>query len=551
MTKNIEDLLNINIQSVATDLNNIWKMVWEQVLMLSLYTRQQYIYNNYLGFHQRMSLIQAMEDVRIEGRVYVSYMDGGDDVEKINNFNRIYSSILKKLENGDGSNDILKFLFDSSKEDNNSIEKKIRDKIEERSIAFSSRKDNTLLYTYYSMYRSLACFVPIIQKLLSLKELSVDDIKSKLYRSIKDYMEIGNLAWVKNFSISDAFLGPSEYIEKNRERFEKIIQNNESKKKILDNFYSNLVSNQKNSEGDVVLQGIQDWSNEVFDMCVYSDQDIILNNNTLFDFQNTDSSIKIEIDNNKLKEASSLGLIDEITSSIERKIKEIVGNNMNISKTYYTKHEDDFYKISLWYAQNKTKLFKRSSQIPKIIAYILKHDVSKGKEYIFNDYIGIKNSLNINEKHFLDSAKPGDRYIYISFIIKYCLYYNLDLNTLHTSNIEINQDIKEEAIENWASVLDGRNPQKLGSELMSKWIDFTENDDYLSMRNRFKRMPIIIESGVAHKFIKDQKKSDDIETSIRYPYGSSWPLPLWVKNISNDRFKENKIEAIDNPSINN
>lgn len=573
MSQSIADMLGINLKSVEYHFQNVWKMAWEQVLLVALYSRENYRIDKSGAFSRRMALIQVIEDVKIKK------LNMNKNNEDINYFNKIYSSILVKLEEGCGSNEIIEFLLHDQENDKIRIKKDISEMIEERLIAFRPiNKKDAFAYTYYSMYQSIANFTPIIQRLLALKAKDTDDLKQDLDIIIRDYI-LKSKKFLNVNCINEAIESFNEdYIDNNMDYIEKMLEIESLKNEVIDSFYS-LIINGRYEKEEYNNLGLCAYINNVFEELLYKDKEITLNKSDLYKKIYNEEEINFILDKNKLKEAAKLGLINEIISGIDRDIKKIIDDTSAEKKYENSKAKEDFIALSNWYKENKTGLFRKIDQIPKIIAYIMNFDIVNDK-YIFSERHGVNNHIKQNKKYFIKLEKPSDRYIYISIIIRYCLYYNcIPMNLWlygkedkssnsfilnHEVKLEDNDDnddkledekkdnieyANKKELEIWINKLDKNENELeiLDGTIMKGWIDFLDNNDYKKMLDRFKRKPKIIEVMQAHSLVEKQKKikSSDIENSVEYPYGSSWPLPLWVKNISNIIIEADNILVID------
>ena len=63
MKKNIYSAFGLNQREIFDQTLNAWKMMWEQLLMIAIYARQQYMQSNQSNadnFHQRMKMIHLL-----------------------------------------------------------------------------------------------------------------------------------------------------------------------------------------------------------------------------------------------------------------------------------------------------------------------------------------------------------------------------------------------------------------------------------------------------------------------------------------------------------
>ena len=175
-SQDVDSIVDLNLNEVDTQITNIWKMAWEQVLLLALYSRRQYFEEDAFSFRQRMRLIHALDSLKQKR----SYGIGSN--ANAEGYLKQYITILKKVEDGCGSNDILEYLFDDEGDDRvlhgqerKTIKKIISEVIERKGIAFpkSSKK---LFYSYYTMYKALRDLVHTLQLTLIYQPPNIKEV---------------------------------------------------------------------------------------------------------------------------------------------------------------------------------------------------------------------------------------------------------------------------------------------------------------------------------------------------------------------------------------
>src|SRR5690606_31935210 len=207
--------------------SSIQKIVWEQVLLLSIYARQTYFSDKGNQLHQRSKLIHGL---RFSGRhklmPFILEL-----IEKGCSNTEIISFLLKLKEN----KDINKNVGEELTENLTIVEKlliKIKPKLEreshsiisnaneilryleEKQIAFSALNNNEHPYSYYSMYQALSKPFLIFNKMLSV-DLSLEELDRTVLFLFREYLKNKK----KNFTTP--LFSIQEFIDNNT--FEKIL----------------------------------------------------------------------------------------------------------------------------------------------------------------------------------------------------------------------------------------------------------------------------------------------------------------------------------------
>src|SRR5688572_33484781 len=121
-------VLGINVKKLIGVMQNIHKMAWEQVLLLAVYSRQQYFTSeDMVGFSHRIQL-----------------------VHKALHYSDLCKDVLTLLQQKKGSNEIVKMLLSLESSQASGL---LRD-MEQNNIAFACERD-THPYSYYAMYSIL------------------------------------------------------------------------------------------------------------------------------------------------------------------------------------------------------------------------------------------------------------------------------------------------------------------------------------------------------------------------------------------------------------
>lgn len=562
----IESFLDLDLKDIEVHASNIWKMAWEQVLLLAIYSRKSYYEEDSFSFHQRMRLIDKLESMSeaIENRRPLpnNRKEAFDDKKA---FGYEYYCILKKIENNSGSNDILKYLLDDT--DDSAIKRKIREEIEKGGIAFPASSKKDLHYSYYSLYKSLKDFIPIFQAALSYSEPEEGTIRSLFYKTVADFMHENRVGQgIIGKSLDEAILEPQisdeEYVHKNTEKL-KILTSSytlKAKNELISKFYNNLITGYVyiNQEGEERFsEGLGAWASRVLNLTAYTKNQEEFQPGNFYKLESKNSNIDIEINQDKLKELMSLGLLDALFAEIASKSKSLIsqsieGINPDLEANKNT--EKAFEKISEWYAQNKTTLFIRSNQIPKLLAYLLNFDLEY-KKGLFDSTIRGITVPNYGPSSVFNSNKPSERYLQVSMIMKYCFHYKKNLRELyfksndnprrppeihymdtvtHVSDTpKVEEKSRKDQIIDFINNLEVNSSEQLNSNLVEPWITFTEDSDYNKMLNRFKRMPKYLKDGYSlNLMIKNQKYQLSTMAPVTYPFSLKFPLPLWVTKLN-------------------
>ena len=160
------------------NVDSVYKMAWEQVLLLSIYTRQQLMkqdavfVESTINFENKLKLVELLWTARSE--------------EEIKEYKELYeklrNGILQKIEEYKDIHQITGYLMDISNthenKDFSDLAKSFLTEISNRHISFSSRESfahHKHPYSYYAMYRSLTESLFVLRKILELG-FSKDDV---------------------------------------------------------------------------------------------------------------------------------------------------------------------------------------------------------------------------------------------------------------------------------------------------------------------------------------------------------------------------------------
>lgn len=535
--------LGLNVKEIEVHATNIWKMVWEQVLLVAIYARRCYDDERpqVSSFHQRMKLLSLIEG--LEGKYKNTDFSQGE-------ISDISSVIRDMVEDNKSSNDILEFLFDDASDREyvaaqvkTTTKKRIRSKMAEQGIAFPALSEGGLKYSYHSLYRVLKDPIDVFQRLLEYPEPDTAFIENTIYGCIANYIQEQKNKFSFPEDIGEQLhlreeIGNEKYITENIAIFNSIKE--EDKEGIRQAFFKVLLLTEK--EKDVSDWGLASWSS----MVISSISDSSFDNRQFFSkikkrsiyktvISHNDIDINLKVD--QLKSLIGLGLLNNLFSDIAEDTKNKVLND-KARPTSSLKSESDsisaFKKVSNWYRVNKTELFRKSNQLPKLIASIIEFDIMEDQGMFSLDF---KHDSPNTLPHIIND-RLNAAHLYTSMIIKYELYYKIDLGKMIRSSNRADEsrriDILElrENFKNKADKFDYSSIEefKLKDTLLLKdWVSFENDEEYQTMLNRFKRMPKhLTEESTIEEMIDGQKMQENKHT-VPYPFNSVFPLPLWFK----------------------
>lgn len=534
--------LGLNVKEIEVHATNIWKMVWEQVLLVAIYARRCYDGERpqVSSFHQRMKLLSLIEG--LEGKYKNTDFSQGE-------ISDVSSVIRDMVEDNKSSNDILEYLFDDANDreyvidqEKTTTKKRIRSRMAEQGIAFPALPKGGLEYSYYSLYRVLKDPITVFQRLLEYPEPDIAFIENTIYGCIANYIQEQKNKFSFPEDIGEQLhlreeIGNEKYITENIAIFNSIKE--EDKEGIRQAFFKVLLLTEK--EKDVSDWGLASWSS----MVISSISDPNFDNRQFFSkikkrsiyktvISDNDIDINLKVD--QLKSLIGLGLLNNLFSDIAEDTKNKVLND-KARPILSLKSESDsisaFKKVSNWYRVNKTELFRKSNQLPKLIVSIIEFDIMEDQGMFSLDF---KPDSPNTLPHIIND-RLNAAHLYTSMIIKYELYYKIDLGKILRSNradeshridiLEFRENFKNKADQfDYSSIEDFKLKDTL---LLKDWVSFENDEEYQTMLNRFKRMPKhLTEESTIEEMIDGQKMQENKHT-VPYPFNSVFPLPLWFK----------------------
>lgn len=527
-----KEILGCSYDEVKDLIDTVYLMTWEQVLLVPLYTRQQFFYqknskgedkdqpDDPISFSNKMKLISALF--------------------KSNKFSdEFQNAVLEKIERYEDIHSITSYLLNLEVDSLKEQAKILLNIITTEHITFSGNKSyhkENHPYTYKTMNNCLYNIINIFQFTLNLSIFN-ENIEDVLLKALK-YAITGD---------RQLHLSEDELKRGLREKTSLesaliyVIENfnNEFDKNLIKKSVHIYLSKEIGNNISKLFQYIENGNVEnvyrvknFFEKAVNVRDD---NNNKI-----------IEIDKKIFKNLVALGQFKSVMDAIEHKL-----NNQ-----YFRYENDDLEsleKLKSWYLNSKTGLLRSKRNIPSLVASILYFDVF-GREGSFDMLYGLFVPIRKKGKIFIK-----DYYLLVTGIIYRFLYkydfLNEDLRKdriFHCFNKDEYLDNIEDFImcqydnkytpkEKISENLD--NIKTLHDPIMSDWsvISFDEGSDkFNAMVNRFKKLPNYLN---APKFIvkdtetqEEKRKEWDIGELIalqrwkknHYPINSSFPLPLWV-----------------------
>lgn len=539
--------IGLDRNELYSSYSSIQKIVWEQVLLLSIYARQTYFSDKGNQLHQRSKLIHGL---RFSGR------------------DKLMPFILELIEKGCSNTEIISFLLklkenkdinevsDKELTENLSIVEKLLIKIkpkleiesrsiisnaneilrylEEKQIAFSALNNNEHPYSYYSMYQALSKPFFIFNKMLSV-DLSVEELDRIVLCLLRDYLKDKK----KNFNT--LLFSIQEYFD--NDTFEKILNHIEINKFNIN--FDDLNIYIKSG----ILKKISYDSREVFSFLQdfkylgRNDDQNFLNTKSIqtplseiSDIHSSGDELTIVFDKNTLRDLINLGQADSVMAGVKEKIIEI------LDKSYFRRENEKNFqetnahalrKLELWHKKLDTKFIKKIDQIPKLIASIIEFDIRNQLGFCDRDFGNNVLSPIINYKRI----SMQEVYILTTNLIKRCLYEKSGLDsyisTLNGVSIEefISKYFDNSENYNYSDTKEISGDDLKISFYRNKMMSTWANEDPSSISERFKKLPSYLK-GNKINFVSDiidqQRK---VKTTNIYPIDSFFPLPLWVKTL--------------------
>ncbi|WP_201513062.1 hypothetical protein [Psychrobacter alimentarius] len=577
-----------DVDSIVKETQNVTKMVFEQVFLVMLYTRQLMLHpKNGANVEARLKLINIVFSV--------------EDSSNRSEISKVRSDILQMMEANKGSNDVvLELLLLKDKTRTDAINK-ILLSIQNAQIAFApldnihgvepDLKGIEKQYTYYEMYASLKYTMTIFQKFLNSPVYDEDTIRLAFFEKIKLKSNIEDFRdkreqWVSEYSLSD------------------------EKKKILNllkkEHYAEVIKDYENLDKKIFIQGIRAdiaiklgaWANNIFS-CIYDNKcssiisynpNIIRSNETKFFKVTNDKDhlqVTISIDRAPLEDIYKLNQLEQLMNSIKSALeaslksrkqtyKDFVPEDMNHTelrdaqnlayieeqkeKRNETKinNEGALTILSEWYTENSIGLFRKRDQIPAAIVSIIDFDLYNPLSEVnkcLDDARRVQDAYNYsrqtkNQSKNLSKKSPiKERNELITYIVSLYLCLNAHNFGDFTYRIKNDERIASSSynvLENpvmflWSIFKTIGQPEWQHNRLYQK-LDITFDEDKQNkMMYRFKKIPISLRNIESRrvKILSKDTTEDVLEVLVNfitnqpstkpYPYNSSFPLPLRIR----------------------
>lgn len=525
MKKNIYSAFGLNQREIFDQTLNAWKMMWEQLLMIAIYARQQYMQSNQSNadnFHQRMKMIHLLSHE-------YSYR-AGSNLSFDKDIPEIFHKVLALIEDECGSTKIIEFLLDEEVSQFQTSKKRILSQMEQAKIAFSPNgPDYKRSYSYYSLYEILHNPIFYISKIMSIPVPDKQVIHATVVNTTYDY-----LAQNRRFLLSRNE-NPIEELSKSTEDKEQIILENlsflegkEDIKKLI-----------KGQIADFIGKDVSKVFNLLSDPFYNEENPQNKLFTSVFTIRPEADAFNISLDRKALINLMNLNQLDELASVMKSEIKKAVLNKNQRTRNFGIETKVDqasaLEKISEWYIKTQTGLFNRVDQVPKLIASILEFDIRYFKG-MFDPEFGFDRSLlTKNHKNSYSPLQAKEIYLFVSAYIRNYLYYDDQRPERNSLNGWLINHLVER---DFSEVSFHRN------RMMEAWATFEDEKQHRKMLDRFKRMPAYLDP--QHKdyteisyFINKQKELGNDENAPPYPLNSFFPLPLWASRFSkNDVVEE-------------
>ncbi|MCO7255406.1 hypothetical protein KSI86_14685 [Dickeya oryzae] len=476
-------VLGINVKKLISVVQNIHKMSWEQVLLLALYSRQQYFTSeDGVGFSHRIQL-----------------------VHKALHHSDLCKDVLTLLHQKMGSNEIVKMLLNHESSQASVL---LRD-MEQNNIAFACERHKHP-YSYYAMYSILHNPLSVFQKLTIFDRLSTTIPAFIVHTYQETYSDV-LLFTDKEHPLFDSSLSLNGFIE--------ILEKNNTKIN-LEIFPSQVKGR--------MAQTIGKYLKEAFEQLIWRGQaaqkgyEPVSLFSEMCTAKRDHQQFRLDFDIAKLENLINLGQIEGVTEGVKAEVLKAFGKQPPtrlFGQPNYSDSAGELDALSNWYGSVNTGLIKKIEQIPRLIASILDFDL-RYRIGIGSDGFGLVPMTN-----FKFNLTSKDYYHLATGIIHHTLYRlgnSYDLQNPLRVYTKVDQYL--------ANILKTENEPSETSALMSTWADLAS----APMIERFKKLPHYLKP---HKKIEvisrkiDQQRARSRDDATPYPINSLFPLPLWAHLI--------------------
>lgn len=536
--------IGLDHKELYSSYSSIYKIVWEQVLLISIYARQIYATDQANQFHQRFKLIHESKFLDMDG---------------------LQPFILELIEAGCGSTEINLFLLkvkenenvcEEATDDLSIVEKlliKIKPKLESyrirsdvnrilsslenKQIAFP-KLTNVPPYSYYSMYQVLRDPLFIFEKMLSL-DPSEEALDNTVLLFLNDYLNDKSefplrLNFNHSFKFYDTLGAWLKYVEDDKLGIDSTKLNIYIKSKILEKIsystrdvfsviqdYNYSRSSQNNNHSTTQFE-----SQEYFTrgQCRF-----VTPISEISKIDSTDNKLSIIFDQNTLEDLIHLGQVDSIMGGLKEKILNYLNHRQSKEWTSGNLKEANanaFRRLELWHKKLDEKFIKKIDQVPKLIASIIEFDIRYRlgfcSEFGTNILSPVLNYGRI-------SIQEG--YILTTNLIKRCLYETSGTTSYKSTlnGMDLEEFISRYYKPDTNEILDLNDQEHFlhGNTMMKIWA----NEDIDSITDRFKKLPPYLKEKKMIPVSEIINKQRNCKTTNVYPVDSAFPLPLWVKSL--------------------
>ena len=500
----VSETLGFNVEAISKEAMSVWKLVFEQVLLLAIHSRQLYIDKDRKidnqNYHQRIKLINILDKLSQKkslGEIYQSDMQ------------RKFVEILEMINANSGTNDIVKYLQDEDGEEiehrptqisiNNKL--KILNELEQQLVVFRKWDgDNEFVknkfYSYYSLFKILKDPIVIFQSLLSLPIPNEEYIANQIIESIS-IMIRDNLNQFRDLFTSDDAVetllnsaqDPHGFVLKN---LKTLGLEDESKKKAFVEKFTLSVKND-------LAKYMSAWADYIFNQLTkpffkanehpfylfkqdnsmaYDDLEPVSFFQEICEISVVDDKISINIDKNGFADILSINQLSALSEQISLGLK-----NIDFSKPSQVKFSlenkvellDAFKMLAKWYEFNKTKLIQNPTQLPKLMVMVLDFDATHDIGLFSKDLNEINYNAYYKQNRRMTSISGKERHNIITLLVSACLYYHEESDV---STIIINNKKSPEVYSKSKSDLDNLS-NLLDNHFMIDWTIFEKPQDMM------------------------------------------------------------------------
>ncbi|MBZ7394551.1 hypothetical protein FMJ22_24535 [Klebsiella michiganensis] len=476
-------VLGINVKKLIGVMQNIHKMAWEQVLLLAVYSRQQYFTSeDMVGYNHRIQLVHKA----------LHHCDLSKDV-------------LTLLQQKKGSNEVVKMLLSHESSQASVL---LRD-MEQNNIAFACER-HTHPYSYYAMYSILRNPLAIFQTLRIFDGLSttlptfIVQTYQESHSGVSRLLDKDNPLFDRSLSL-DGFI---DILEKSNTKI-----NVESFPSQVEGRLAQIIGKHLKEAFEQLIWRGQGTQKSYEPVSLFSE---------MCTTKREHQQLRLDFDIAKLENLINLGQIEGVTEGVKAEILKAFGKSPStrlFGQLNYSDSAGELDALSNWYVSVNTGLIKKIEQIPRLIASILDFDL-RYRIGIGSDGFGL-----IPMKNFKFNLTSKDYYHLATGIIHHTLYRLGNSNVLQNP-LRVYKNIDQYL----ADILKKEDEPSETSALMSTWADMAS----APMIERFKKLPQYLKP---HKTIEvisrkiEQQRSHSRDDATPYPINSLFPLPLWAHLI--------------------